>query len=58
MVIGYGLDGRRIEVPVPVGRDFSPFGIVQTSSGAHPDSYPMGTGGFPSRGLKRQRRKS
>jgi hypothetical protein len=29
-------------------RDLSPFHSVQTGSGAHPASYPMGTGGsFP-----------
>jgi hypothetical protein len=25
---------------------FSPLHVVQTSSGAHPASYPLGTGGF------------
>jgi hypothetical protein len=30
------------------GKEFSPLHVIQTSSGAHPDSYPMGTGGsFP-----------
>jgi hypothetical protein len=28
------------------GRDFFPLHVVQTGSGAHPPSYPMGTGGF------------
>jgi hypothetical protein len=33
---------------VPVAQDFSPLHVVQTGSGAHPASYPMGTGGlFP-----------
>jgi hypothetical protein len=27
------------------GKIFSPFHVVQTGSGAHPASYPMGTGG-------------
>jgi hypothetical protein len=31
-----------------MGQDFSPLHVVQTGSGAHPASYPMGTGGpFP-----------
>jgi hypothetical protein len=30
------------------GQDFSPLYVVQTGSGAHPASYPMGVGGsFP-----------
>jgi hypothetical protein len=34
------------------GQEFSLLQIVQTGSGVHPTSYPMGTGGpFP--GLKR-----
>jgi hypothetical protein len=32
---GYRLDGR--------GKSFSPLQSFQTSSGAHPASYPMGT---------------
>jgi hypothetical protein len=43
-----GLDDRAIEVRSLTGADFSSSPCVQTSSGAHPDSYPMGTGGsFP-----------
>jgi hypothetical protein len=34
-----GFDSR------PGARNFSPFQCVQTGSGAHPASYPMGTGG-------------
>jgi hypothetical protein len=42
----YGRDGRGVGVLVPVGaRDFSPLNVVQTCSGAHRTSYPMGTGG-------------
>jgi hypothetical protein len=44
----YGLDDWAIEVRSPTGADFSSSSCVQTSSGAHPASYPMGTGGsFP-----------
>jgi hypothetical protein len=38
--------GLGTRVPFPAGaRDFSPLRVVQTCSGAHPPSYPMGTGG-------------
>jgi hypothetical protein len=49
IVSDYGLDGRAIGVRFPVGaKDFSCSLCVQTDSGAHPASYPMGTGGpFP-----------
>jgi hypothetical protein len=49
-VSDYGLDDRVIEVRFPTGaEDFSSSPCVQTGSGAHPASYPMGTGGpFPS----------
>jgi hypothetical protein len=47
-VSDYGLDGRAIEVRSPTGADFSSSLCVQTGSGAHPASYPVGTGGsFP-----------
>jgi hypothetical protein len=48
-VSDYGLDDRVIEVRSPTGaEDFSSSPCVQTGSGAHPASYPMGTGGpFP-----------
>jgi hypothetical protein len=48
-VSDYGLDDRAIEVRSPTGaEDFSSSSCVQTSSGDHPASYPMGTGGpFP-----------
>jgi hypothetical protein len=48
-VSDYGLDDWAIEVRSPTGtKDFSSSPCVQTSSGAHPASYPMGTGGsFP-----------
>jgi hypothetical protein len=50
IVSDYGLDDRAIEVRSPTGADFSSSPCVQISSGAHPASYPMGTGGFFPRG--------
>jgi hypothetical protein len=48
IVTAYGLDDRGVGVRVPVGSGFSLLHIVQTGSGAHAASYPMGTGGsFP-----------
>jgi hypothetical protein len=49
VVSDYGLDDREIEVRSPTGaEDFSSSLCVQTGSGAHPTSYPMGAGGpFP-----------
>jgi hypothetical protein len=45
IVYGYGLDDRAIEVRSPAGaKDFSSSLCVQTGSGAHPASCPMGTG--------------
>jgi hypothetical protein len=46
---GYGLDDRGVGVRVPVeSRIFSLLHVLQNDSGAHPASYPMGTGGsFP-----------
>jgi hypothetical protein len=45
---GYGLDGRGVGVRVPVGAWFFPLHVIQTVLGAHPASYPTGTGGsFP-----------
>jgi hypothetical protein len=48
-VSDYGLDDREIEVRSTTGaEDFSSSPCVQTGSGAHPASYPMGTGSpFP-----------
>jgi hypothetical protein len=48
-VSGYGLDDRAIGVRSPAGaKDFSSSLCVQTGSGAHPASSPMGTGSpFP-----------
>jgi hypothetical protein len=48
-VSDYGLDDRAIRVRSPAGaKDFSSVLSVQTGSGAHPTSCPMGTGGlFP-----------
>jgi hypothetical protein len=48
IVSDYGLDDWAIEVQPPTGADFSSSPCIQTGSGAHPASYPMGTGGsFP-----------
>jgi hypothetical protein len=49
IVSGYGLDDWAIEVRSPAGaKDFSSSLCVQTSSGIHPASCTMGTGGpFP-----------
>jgi hypothetical protein len=49
VVSDYGLDDRAIRVRSLAGaKDFSPSLCVQTGSGAHPASCPMGTGGpFP-----------
>jgi hypothetical protein len=48
-VSDYGLDDQAIGVRSPAGaKDFSSILRVQTGSGAHPASCPMGTGGpFP-----------
>jgi hypothetical protein len=43
IVSDYGLDDRAIEVRSPTGANFSSSPCVQTGSGAHPASYPMGT---------------
>jgi hypothetical protein len=46
IVSDYGLDDRAIGVRSPAGaKDFSSSLCVQTGSGAHPASCPMGTGG-------------
>jgi hypothetical protein len=49
IVSDYGLDDRAIGVRSPAEEeDFSSSLCVQTGCGAHPASYPMGTGGpFP-----------
>jgi hypothetical protein len=49
IVSDYGLGDRAIGVRSPAGaKDFSSKLCVQTGSGAHPASCPMGTGGpFP-----------
>jgi hypothetical protein len=57
IVSNYGLDDRKIGVRSPAGtKNFSSILCVQTGSGAHPASCPMGTGGpFPG-GKARPRR--
>jgi hypothetical protein len=49
IVSDYVLDDQAIKVRSPTGaEDFSSSPCIHTSSGAHPASYPMGTGGpFP-----------
>jgi hypothetical protein len=42
---GYWLDDRGVGVQVPVGSKFALLHVIQTRSGGHPTSYPMGTGG-------------
>jgi hypothetical protein len=42
---GYGLDNREVGVRVPVGSRISSSSRRPDGSGAHPASYPMGTGG-------------
>jgi hypothetical protein len=48
-VSDYGLDDRAIGVRSPArAKDFFSILCIQTGSGAHPASYPVGTGGpFP-----------
>jgi hypothetical protein len=44
IVSGYGLDDRKIGVRSPAGtKDFSSSLCLQTGSGAHPASCPLGT---------------
>jgi hypothetical protein len=53
----YGLDDRAIGVRSLAGaKDFSSILCVQTGSGAHPASCPVGTGGPFPRGKARPRR--
>jgi hypothetical protein len=47
---GYELEDRNVGVRLPVGSRFSLLHVVQTGSGAHPASYPRGTGGLFPRG--------
>jgi hypothetical protein len=49
IVTGYGLKNRMIGVRFPAGAgNFPLLHHVQTGSGTHPASYPMGAGGsFP-----------
>jgi hypothetical protein len=46
IALGYGLDDRDSRFRLPAGAgNFSLHHRVQNGSGAHPDSYPMGTRG-------------
>jgi hypothetical protein len=57
IVSDYGLDDRAIGVRSPAGaKDFFCSLCVQTSSGAHPASCTMGTGGPSPGGKARPRR--
>jgi hypothetical protein len=42
---GYGVTTKGSEFEFPWGQEFSLLHVVQTGSGVHPASYPMGTGG-------------
>jgi hypothetical protein len=42
---GYGLEDQEVGVRVLMGQEFSFLHVVQTGSGAHPASYPMGNAG-------------
>jgi hypothetical protein len=55
LALGYGLDDRGSRVRLPAGAgNISLHHRVQTGSGSHPSSYPMGArGSFP--GVKRPR---
>jgi len=58
VVTDYGLDDRMIGIRIPVeAGNFSLRHHLQTSSGAYPASYPMGTGVF-SLGVKRPGREA
>jgi hypothetical protein len=41
IVTGYGLDERGVEFQSRWGQDFLLLLVVQTGSGAHPESYPI-----------------
>jgi hypothetical protein len=41
---GYGLDDLGVEFESRKGKKFSLLHVVQTGSGVHPTSYPMGNG--------------
>jgi hypothetical protein len=57
IVTGYGLHDLVGRSSSPGSQEFS-FHVFQTSSGAHPVSYPMGTGDSFSWGVKRQGRET
>jgi hypothetical protein len=47
IALGYGLDDRGSRVRFPAGAgNFSLHYRIQSGSGVHPASYPMGTEGF------------
>jgi hypothetical protein len=54
---GHGVGKRGSEFECLYVQEFSLLRVVQTCSGAHPASYPMGTGGF-SCGVKRPGREA
>jgi hypothetical protein len=55
----YGLDDRMIGFRVPAGaEELSLRNRIQTGSGAHPTSYPMGTGRLFPLGVKRPGREA
>jgi hypothetical protein len=54
---GCGFDDRGVGVQFRYGQEFALLHVVQTGCGAHPTSYPMGTGTL-SPGVKRQGREA
>jgi hypothetical protein len=53
IVTGYRLDNQGVRFKSQWCQELSPLHIVQTGSGVHSTSYPMGTGAL-SPGVKRQ----
>jgi hypothetical protein len=54
---GYGLEGLREGVRVPVGQYLPPLHVIQTDYGALLASHPVGTRGFVP-GIKRHEREA
>jgi hypothetical protein len=54
MANGYGLDDEGVKSSYLSSQEFSLLHVVQTGSGAHPASHPMGMGGSFSGGPSSQ----